>query len=174
MIFINFNRSFNLYIGIFLIELHFIFIAFILLLIVLLCFWSYSGTYSFYTYIYIYIYNIKCKKKKMMQNNFTWYLKFHASGPTIFSQVQRSLKIYSIMISLICRHLCRVHFHRFRSIASASLTSYQCRRRRSIRLANKLKKNNEILNLIEINGENNCVFTLKDLKDNLPTTLKSD
>ena len=28
--------------------------------------------------------------KKTMQNNFTWYLKFHASGPTIFSQVQRS------------------------------------------------------------------------------------
>ena len=23
-----------------------------------------------------------------MQNNFTWYLKFHAGGPTIFSQVQ--------------------------------------------------------------------------------------
>ena len=47
---INFNRCFNLYIGNFLIELHFIFIAFILLLIVLLCFWSYSGRYSFYTF----------------------------------------------------------------------------------------------------------------------------
>ena len=50
MICINFNRSFNLYIGNFLIELHFIFIAFILILIVLLYFWSYSGGYSFYTF----------------------------------------------------------------------------------------------------------------------------
>ena len=40
---INFNRSFNLYIGNFLFHLHSIFIAFILLLIVLLCFSSYSG-----------------------------------------------------------------------------------------------------------------------------------
>ena len=43
MIFINFNRCFNLYLGNFLIELCFIFIVFILLLIVLLSFWSYSG-----------------------------------------------------------------------------------------------------------------------------------
>ena len=50
MICINFNRSFNLYIGNFLIELHFIFIAFILILIVLLYFWSYSGGYSFHTF----------------------------------------------------------------------------------------------------------------------------
>ena len=73
--------------------------------------------------IYAYIYNIHyiyyCWKK-MLQNNFTWYLKFHAGGLTIFSQVQRSLKIYSIMVSLIWRHLCRVHFHRFRSLTSAS------------------------------------------------------
>ena len=34
-------------------------------------------------------------------NNFTWYLKFHASGPTIFSQVQRSLKISNVIVSLI-------------------------------------------------------------------------
>ena len=27
-----------------------------------------------------------------MQNNFTWYLKFHAGGPTIFSQVQQPSK----------------------------------------------------------------------------------
>ena len=54
-----------------------------------------------------------------MQNNFTWYLKFHAGGPTRFSQVQRSLNIYSIMVSLIWRRLCRVHFHRFRSLTSA-------------------------------------------------------
>ena len=57
-----------------------------------------------YIYIYIYIYNIYIYtycRKKTMQNNFTWYLKFHAGGPTIFSQVQRSLKIYSMMVSLI-------------------------------------------------------------------------
>ena len=54
-----------------------------------------------------------------MQNNFTWYLKIHASGPTIFCQVQRSLKIYSKMVSLIWRHLCRVHFHSFGSLRSA-------------------------------------------------------
>ena len=48
MIFIKFNRSFNLHIENFLIELHFIFIAFVLLLIALLCFWSYSGRYSFF------------------------------------------------------------------------------------------------------------------------------
>ena len=47
---INFNRFFNLHIGNFLIELHFIFIAFILFLIVILCFWSYSGRHSFYTF----------------------------------------------------------------------------------------------------------------------------
>ena len=57
--------------------------------------------------------------KKTMQNNFTWYLKFHAGRLTIFSQVQRSLKIYSIMVSLIWHHLCRVHFHRFQSLTSA-------------------------------------------------------
>ena len=75
MIFINFSGPFNLYIGNFLIELHFIFIALILLLIVLLCFWSYSARYSFYTFclihslkflykpkynwFYIYVYNVK-------------------------------------------------------------------------------------------------------------------
>ena len=48
----------------------------------------------------------------------TWYLKFHASGATIFRQVQRSLKIYSMMVSLIWRHLCRVHFQRFCSLTS--------------------------------------------------------
>ena len=53
-----------------------------------------------------------------MQNNFTWYLKFHAGWPTIFSQVQRSFKIYSIMLSLIWHHLCMVHFHRFESLMS--------------------------------------------------------
>ena len=68
-------------------------------------------------YIYIYIY---CGKKTM-ENNFTWYLKFHASRPTIFSQVQRSLKIYSTMVSLIWGHLCRVHFHRFRSLTKITL-----------------------------------------------------
>ena len=47
---IYFNRSFNWYIGNFLIELHFIFIAFILILTFLLCFWSCSGRYSFYTF----------------------------------------------------------------------------------------------------------------------------
>ena len=30
----------------------------------------------------------------------------------------------------------------------------------------EILKNNEILNRIEINGENNCFFTLKDHKDN--------
>ena len=64
MIFINFNRSFNLYIGNFLIELHFIFIAFILLLIVLLCFWSYSGRYSFYTFCLMHSHK-KVLNKKM-------------------------------------------------------------------------------------------------------------
>ena len=59
-----------------------------------------------------------------MQNNFTWYLKFHAGGPTIFSQVQRSLIIYSIMVSLIWHQLCRVHFHRFRSLTSATEFSF--------------------------------------------------
>ena len=54
----------------------------------------------------------------MMQNNFSWYLKFHARWPTIFSQVQRSLKIYSIMVSLIWHHLCMLHFHRFQSLMS--------------------------------------------------------
>ena len=78
-----------------------------------------------YAYIYIHTYNIYILYiwycgKKTMQNNFTWYLKFHAGGLTIFSQVQRSLKIYSIMISLIWRHLCSVHFQRFRSLTSAS------------------------------------------------------
>ena len=34
-----------------------------------------------------------------MQNNFTWYLKFHAGGPTIFSQVQRPSKNLYIYIS---------------------------------------------------------------------------
>ena len=36
-----------------------------------------------------------------MQNNFTWYLTFQAGRPTIFSQVQRSLKIYSVMVFCI-------------------------------------------------------------------------
>ena len=30
----------------------------------------------------------------MMQNNFTWYLKFHAGGSTIFSQVQFTVEWY--------------------------------------------------------------------------------
>ena len=37
--------------------------------------------------------------KKTIQNNFNWHLKFHTGKPTIFSQVQRSLKIYSIIVS---------------------------------------------------------------------------
>ena len=45
-----------------------------------------------------------------MQNNFTWYLKFHAGGPKIFSQVQQSLKIYSIMVSLILNDVTYVQF----------------------------------------------------------------
>ena len=57
--------------------------------------------------------------QKTMQNNFTWYLKFHDGGPTIFSQVQRSLKIYRVMVPLIRHNLCRVHFNRFRSLTSA-------------------------------------------------------
>ena len=48
---------------------------------------------NIYLYIYIYIYN--------MQNNFTWYLTFQAGRPTIFSQVQRSLKISSVMVFCI-------------------------------------------------------------------------
>ena len=39
-------------------------------------------------------------------------------------------------------------------------------RRRSIWSAKNFLKNNEILNRIEINGENNCFFTLRDHKDN--------
>ena len=57
--------------------------------------------------------------KKTMQNNFTWYLKFHAGRLTIFSQVQRWSKIYSIMVSLIRHYSCRVYFHNFRSLTSA-------------------------------------------------------
>ena len=56
--------------------------------------------------------------KKSMQNNFTWYLKFHAGGRTIFSQIQQLLKIYSIIVSLIWRKLCRVNFPRFWSLTS--------------------------------------------------------
>ena len=40
-------------------------------------------------YIYVYIYNFG---KKTIQNKFTWYLKFHAGGPKILKQVQRSSK----------------------------------------------------------------------------------
>ena len=54
-----------------------------------------------------------------MYTNFTWYLRFHVGDPTIFSQAQRSLKIYSIILSSIWRHLGRVHFHRFRKLTSA-------------------------------------------------------
>ena len=41
-------------------------------------------------------------------------------------------------------------------------------------LGQQIFKNNEILNRVEINGGNNCFFTLKDQKDNLPIALKSD
>ena len=39
--------------------------------------------------------------------------------------------------------------------------------KKKINMAGKqILKNNEILNRIEINGENNCFFTLKEHKDN--------
>ena len=51
--------------------------------------------------------------------NFTLYLKFHTSGPTIFQpRYNDHQKIYSTMVFLIWRHLCRVHFHSFRSLTS--------------------------------------------------------
>ena len=39
-----------------------------------------------------------------MQNNFTWYLKFHVGGTTIFSQVQRLSKIYSAIYKSSYKH----------------------------------------------------------------------
>ena len=46
---------------------------------------------SFVMSVY-YIYILKYCGKTTKQNNFTWYLTFHAGGSTIFSQVQRSSK----------------------------------------------------------------------------------
>ena len=40
-------------------------------------------------------------REKTIQNNFPRYLKFYASAPAIFSQMQRSSKIFNIMITLI-------------------------------------------------------------------------
>ena len=36
----------------------------------------------------------------------------------------------------------------------------------------QILENNEFLNCIEINGENNCFFTLKDHKDNFGNNLQ--
>ena len=41
---------------------------------------------SFYLSVFV------LEPKKTMQNDFTWYLKFHAGRPTIFSKVQQSFK----------------------------------------------------------------------------------
>ena len=38
-----------------------------------------------------------------MQNNFTWYLKFHAGGPTIFSQVAGIIFRLYIYIYINCK-----------------------------------------------------------------------
>ena len=47
-----------------------------------------------YIYIYIYIY-IYCGKKTM-QNNFTWSLKFHAGGPSIFQLGTTIIKKFTV------------------------------------------------------------------------------
>ena len=67
-------------------------------------------------YIYIYIYIYTCIYLYIC---IYIYIYIYAGGTTIVSQVQRSLKIYSIIVSLIWRHLCRVNFRRFWSLTSA-------------------------------------------------------
>ena len=56
--------------------LYYIYIVYILYIL-----YIYIYIYIYYIYVCIYIYNIGGRR---MQNNFIWYLKFHAGAPTIF------------------------------------------------------------------------------------------